>query len=228
MESIAALLNSAGLLAVVCLILWRAATRLMEPPEVHGGIVLVTAMVGLGANAASAAFLMRGSRENLNMRAALLHVVGDALASVAALTAGALILLFGWNIADSLLSMAVALIIGFGAVRLLRHAVHVLLEGTPHGVDSKKLIEAMRQLPKVRDVHDLHIWTITSGYDAMSAHVHVDGDCGQTDARLLQQEIRRIANEEFGIVHVTVQIEVDDTDCTEAHVPDASQARRER
>jgi len=224
MESVAAMFNSLGLLVIVAMIVWQAAMRIASPPEVRGGLVVATAFASLGANALAARLLLGGARENLNTRGAFLHVLGDALASVAAIVAGMLVLLLGWHVADPLLSLAVAAILSVGAVRLLRQSLHVLLEGTPAGIDSKALLDAMRGLRHVRDVHDLHIWTIASGYHAMSAHVQVS-DCSKSEVQDLLQDVRRLAKDGFGIEHVTVQVESDDGECSEAHTPDAARRR---
>ena len=220
-EVIAALVNGAALLIVAVSIITEAAQRLGAPPEVRGGIVSLVASGGLTANVIAGALLLRSSRSNLNVRAAFLHIMGDGLGSIAAIVAGVLVLAFDWRFADPALSVFIALILIYVAVRVVRDAVHVLLEGTPEHVDVDMLRGDIAGVPNVRGCHDLHVWTITSGYHALSAHVTLPDDCSVECARAVRGELSAMLRDRYDISHVTLQLEQGDGDeCEEeAHMP---------
>lgn len=205
-EILAALINGITLVAVSGFIVWEAIHRLQEPPLVSSGTMIVIACVGLLANLASAWSLMRQGniKENINIRSAYLHVVGDALGSIGAIAAGIVMWLFGWYVADPIISVIVALLILKSAWGVLTHSVHILMEGTPPHVDQEQVKEALLQINGVANVHDLHIWSLTSGMDAFSCHLrirdHVDS---QT---VLQAAIEQMAIR-FNITHCTIQVE---------------------
>ena len=204
-EVIAAFLNGLALLAVVALITVEAIKRLMQPDgEVQGLGVMVVAFLGLLLNVAVAFVLTRGEA-SLNKRAALLHVLGDLLGSFAALLAGAVIYFTGWKPIDPILSLVIAVLILLSTLHLLREALHVLMEGVPRYLRLDDVGRALAQLPEVRDVHDLHIWNISSGQIALSAHIRLDRL--EEWPRLLAQA-RHVLHERFGIEHVTLQPEV--------------------
>ena len=205
-EVLAALVNAAALIVISVLIFWEAARRIGQPPEVHSGEMLVIAVAGLIANATSARVLMRGGGhdENLNTRGAFLHVVGDMLGSAGAILAAAIMLTTGWYLADPILSAGIGLLIVWSAWRLLTESVDVLLEATPKSVDVARVREAMLAVPGVCGVHDLHVWTVTSGLISLSSHVEVTGTRDWCDALL---DLTRCLREEFGIAHVTLQPE---------------------
>ncbi len=210
-EILAALVNATTLVVVSIYIFWEAAQRLGDPPHVEGGLMLAVAVAGLAANAASAWVLSRGGghQHDLNTRGALLHVLGDMLGSAGAILAAVIILLTGWNLADPILSAGIGLLVLWGAWRLLRESVDVLLEATPPNIDPDELKRAMTETPGVAGVHDLHVWTVTSGLVAMSAHVEVN------DAAWLPvlRETTTLLRERFGIAHATLQPEpAGDTD----------------
>jgi cobalt-zinc-cadmium efflux system protein len=205
-EILAALLNSLVLLVLAAAILYEAVQRLRDPHPVPGGPLLVIGSLGLAANTASAWMLRRQARGNLNVRAAYLEVLGDALGSVGVLVAAVVIMLTGWTPIDSLVSVAIGLFIVVRTWRLLAQVVNVLLEGTPPHLDVGEIEAAMRSVVGVRRVHELHVWTLTSGRDAMSAHVVVD-DLSESD-RLLD-ELHRVLHARFGVDHTTVQLERD-------------------
>ena len=202
-EVLAAAFNGLLMLAVIIAITVESVARLLRPTPVAGGAVMLIAGVGLLVNVGAAAILARAG-EGLNVRAALLHVLGDLLGSVAALTAGAVIWFTGWLPADPLLSLAVALGILVSTLRLLREATHVLMEGVPLSVDLEQVGRGMAGLADVRGVHDLHIWTLSSGQTALSAHVEID----RFDAwpRILRR-VREHLAQQHGIGHVTLQPE---------------------
>ncbi|MCZ8514636.1 cation diffusion facilitator family transporter [Paenibacillus filicis] len=205
-EILAALFNGALLFVVAGWIVWEAAQRLMAPPEVHSGPMMVIAFIGLAANLLSAWSLMKQGdvHGNLNLRSAYLHVIGDALGSVGAIAAGLVMYFFGWYAADPIISVIVALLILRSAWGVLSHSIHILMEGTPSAVDQLEVKSVMEQISGVIDVHDLHIWTITSGMDSLSCHLLVEED--QDGQRILQEAIQRI-EERFRIRHSTIQIE---------------------
>ena len=153
----------------------------------------------------------------LNVRAALLHVAGDALGSLGAVVGGLLILVFGWNLADPIISFGIAGLLLFALSRIVREALRVLMESAPAHVDVGALLIEMEAMPRVRDVHDIHVWTITSGYHAMSAHVAIDTDCTPAQTRALQRDLRALVADRYRIGHVTIQLESGEGVCVEAH-----------
>ncbi len=205
-EILASVVNALVLLAVAGWILWEAWERLLAPPAVPGGPMAVVAALGLGVNIAGAWLLHQGAQASLNVRAAYLEVLADALSSLGVLAAGAVVLATGWYAADPLVSGLIALFIVPRTWQLLRQAVNILLEGVPAHLALEAIETAMREVPGVRRVHDLHVWTLTSGREAMSAHVVVD-DPGESE-RLLE-ELHAVLHARFGIDHTTIQLEKD-------------------
>jgi cobalt-zinc-cadmium efflux system protein len=201
---LAALLNSLVMMALAAIILYEAYHRLSEPRPVPGLPLLVIGGLGLCANAASMWLLRRDAHTSLNVRAAYLEVLGDALGSVGVLVAAVIILATGWTPIDSLVSVAIGLFMVARTWRLLTQVVNVLLEGTPPHLDVTEIDGAMRGVAGVRRVHDLHVWTLTSGREAMSAHVVVE-DMGESE-RLLD-ELHRVLHARFGVDHTTIQLE---------------------
>ncbi|CAM4104911.1 cation diffusion facilitator family transporter [Paenibacillus alkaliterrae] len=205
-EILAALLNGVTLFVIAAFIIVEAAKRFMEPPTVASGTMIIIALIGLFANLASAWFLIRKAdvKDNLNVRSAYLHVLGDALGSVGAIIAGILMSLFSWYIADPIISVVVALLILKSAWGIIKSTVHILMEGTPPSVDAEQVKTVLLRIEGVKDVHDLHIWTITSGLDSLSCHLIVEdrADC----QAVLQEAIRQISTD-FHIEHSTIQIE---------------------
>ncbi|MFS8533024.1 cation diffusion facilitator family transporter [Sphaerobacter thermophilus] len=205
-EVLAAVVNGAGLIVIALLIFWEAARRFTAPPTVDSGPMLVVAVAGLVANAASAWVLSRGGghEHNLNIRGAFLHVVGDLLGSVGAIVAALIMLATGWYLADPILSAGIGLLILWSAARLLRDSLDVLLEATPRHIDAEEVRAAMMGVDGVMNVHDLHIWTVTSGFVSLSAHVEVDE---QQDWHAILLDLSALLRERFGIAHVTLQPE---------------------
>ncbi len=203
LEILAALINGAALLFISLVILKEAWARFWTPPEVDAPLMLVVAVVGLGVNVTGALLLHSHAGENLNVRGAYLHVLGDLLGSVGAITAGILILTTGWMMADPIISVVIASLILMGAWRLVREAADVLLEGAPRGLDVEELVENLRSIDGLEEVHDVHVWTVTSGFVAMSGHGVIDE---VTMHRRILDEINRRLNER-GIAHVTFQLE---------------------
>ncbi|MQA91008.1 MAG: cation diffusion facilitator family transporter [Gemmatimonas sp.] len=205
-EILAALANGAALVAVSLYIFYEAFRRLSEPSVVEGGLMMVVAVGGLVVNLAGLWILNEGKEESLNVHGAWLHVLADALGSVAAISAGTLILLFGWYWADPIASLTIGVLVIYSSWALLKETVGVLLEGTPGHIDVDSLRDQIRGLSGVTSVHDLHVWTITTGLVAMSGHVTVDAH-SFTPAK--SSEIRRLVHDRFGIDHTTIQLEVD-------------------
>lgn len=205
-EILAALLNGVTLFVIAAFIVAEAVKRFWEPPTVASGSMMIIAIIGLLANLASAWFLMRKAdvKDNLNVRSAYLHVLGDAIGSVGAIIAGVLMSLFSWYIADPIISVVVALLILKSAWGIIQSTVHILMEGTPVTIDCERVTAALLRIKGVKEVHDLHIWTITSGLDSLSCHLLVE-DNADSQA-VLQEAIRQIAAE-FQIEHATIQIE---------------------
>jgi cobalt-zinc-cadmium efflux system protein len=205
-EILAALVNALVLLAVAGWILFEAWERLREPAEVLAGPMAVVAALGLGVNLLCARLLHRGAASSLNVRAAYLEVLTDALSSLAALVAAGVVLTTGLTLADAIASGAIALLIVPRTWSLLRQAVNVLLEGVPPHLELGEIEAAMCAVPGVRRVHDLHVWTLTSGREAMSAHVVVD-DVRESE-RLLEA-LHTVLHARFGIDHTTIQLEAE-------------------
>ena len=202
-EMFAALANSLVMLAVVALLAFEAFARLEQPVAVRGGAVSAVAAAGLAVNLWVARLLSGGAR-NMNTRGALLHVLGDILGSVAALTAGVVIATTGWTPIDPLLSLFIAVLLVFSSLRLLRDAVHALMEGVPPELSLPEVGGAMAAVPGVVSVHDLHIWMLSGERVSLSAHVVVPDLARWEDTlRALQQ----LAAERFRIEHVTLQPE---------------------
>ena len=202
-EILAALVNGAVLLAVTAWIVVEAAQRLLHPRPVAGGLMLGVAAVGLVANVIAVALLHRSHGDSLNVHGAYLHVLSDVLGSVAAVGAGLVIMLTGWTLIDPLVSIALALLILASALRLLKRSVDVLLEAAPAHVRVPEVAAAIAGVPTVRGVHDLHVWTVSDGMVAMSAHAVVGEPARHQE--VLEEITRRARG--FGIQHVTVQIE---------------------
>ncbi|MEK5584668.1 cation diffusion facilitator family transporter [Paenibacillus sp. FSL P2-0536] len=205
-EILAALLNGVTLFVVAGFIIVEAYGRFFDPPTVASGSMMLIASIGLLANVASAWLLMRKGdvKNNINLRSAYLHVLGDALGSVGAIIAGLIMMIFGWYVADPIISVLVALLILRGAWGIIKHTVHVLMEGTPITINPAEVKEILESIEGVRNVHDLHIWTITSGLDSLSCHILIEEEAD--DQRILQQAIRLIADH-FKIQHTTIQVE---------------------
>ncbi len=205
-EILAALVNGVVLCLLAIGILVKAYERLWQPQPVPGLPMLVVACLGLGVNLAAMALLQKGAGESLNVRGAYLEVLGDAVSSAAVIAAAVVILLTGWTLADPLASAAIALLILPRTWSLLRQAVNVLLEAAPPHLDVREIETALCAAPGVRRVHDLHVWTLTSGREAMSAHVVVEP--GASADRILDA-LHVILHARFGIDHTTLQLETE-------------------
>jgi cobalt-zinc-cadmium efflux system protein len=207
LEILAALANGVVLLVVAGAILLEAYRRLHEPVAILTGPMLAIAVVGLGVNLIGILLLRAGSKESLNIRGAYLEVLSDALGSAAVILAAVVIRATGATWVDPVASAAIGLFILPRTWRLLGQAVHVLLEGVPPHLDLREIERAIRGSHGVRAVHDLHVWAVTSGREALSAHVHVDD---LADGRHVLGDLQQLLRERFGIEHVTIQLEADE------------------
>ena len=204
LEILAAFVNGIALVLISLFVIYEAYERWFAPPEVKGVELTLIAVGGLLVNIVCAWLLHGEHAHDLNMRGAWLHVIGDALGSVTAIVAGILIVSFGWLWADALCSVLISLIIIFGAWNLIKESVNVLLEGTPAHINLKAVEETIRNTENVAVVHDLHVWTITSGMEALSVHIiHTE----EVSQKGLLQTVRTKLHDEFGIDHLTIQME---------------------
>jgi cobalt-zinc-cadmium efflux system protein len=203
-EILAALVNGAALLGISGLILWEAWERLRQPAAIDGTIMLTVAGAGLLVNIVGATLLHSHAHDNLNVRGAYLHVIGDLLGSVGALMAGVIILTTGWTPIDPIASVAIALLILFSAWHLVREAADVLLESAPSHVDMQAILDDLGNIGGLEEVHDVHVWTLTSGFIALSAHGVIDD---VTQHNRILNEVREKMRAR-GIEHVTFQIEL--------------------
>lgn len=203
-EILAALANGVALVAVSLWIFVEAGRRFADPAEPLGGWILVVGAAGLGVNAAAAAVLLRAGTESLNVRAALRHVLADALGSLGVIAAGATIVVTGWVHADLVVSVLIGLLVLASSWTILRDSVGVLLEATPRGIDAVRLGHDLASHPRVREIHDLHVWTITSGFPSLSAHVLCDPGA---DCHAVRRELERVLVERYGITHTTLQVD---------------------
>jgi len=204
LEILAALVNGATLLVIAGLIVVEAWHRLEDPVPVDAGVMLTVASLGLGVNIVGALLLHGHAHDNLNVRGAYLHVLGDLLGSVGAIAAGLIILFTGWTPADPMVSVVIALLILYSAWSLVREATDVLLEAAPAHIDVAEVLEDLREIQGLDEVHDVHVWTLTSGFVALSAHGVIDDP---TEHSRVLDEVRSKMKER-GIGHVTFQLEL--------------------
>lgn len=207
LEIIAALVNGVALVVISLFIFYGAYERWLAPPVVRIGPMIVVASGGLAINLICAWILHSRNEIDLNIRGAWMHVVGDALGSVAAILAGVCMWLFGWYAADAVFSVVISLLIIWGSVRLIRESTNVLLEGTPAHINLAAVEDEILATDGVSAVHDLHVWTITSGREALSAHVIHAETISQPD---LLRELRTKLHDRFGVDHLTIQMETPD------------------
>lgn len=215
LEILAAFVNGIALVLLSIWVIYEAYERWQTPPEINGTQLTVIAVGGLIVNIIAAKLLHHGHTHDLNMRGAWLHVMGDLLGSATAIVAGILIAAFGWLWADAVCSILISLIIIFGAWRLIMDSVNVLLEGTPAHIDLALVEHAILETDGVAGVHDLHVWTISSGKEALSAHISHDETVVHSD---LLVSVREKLNERFGIDHLTIQMETIDREAEAVYV----------
>lgn len=205
-EVFAAFINGVSLIAISGWIFYEAVQRFIEPEPVKSKEMLIVAVFGFIANMVIVWLFHGEGHKNLNVRSAVLHVIGDALASVGVIVGGVVIYYTGWFVVDPILSCGIGLVVLVGAVRVTREAVHILLEGAPKHADAEKVAACISSIDSVRDVHDMHIWSLCSNYLALSTHVSIAEDASKT-AHQLRQEINDKLQTQFGIFHTTIQIE---------------------
>ena len=203
-EILAALFNGVTLVAISIWIFIEAGMRFGDPPEVEAGLMLGIAVAGLVINLVAARILYGHADESLNVSAALRHVFADVLGSVGVIVAALIILATGWEYADPVVSVAIGLLILASSWSILRDSMQILLEGSPPGLDVREVGLAMAAVPGVTQVHDLHVWTITSGFPALAAHVLVDRD---TDCHATRRAVEGMLHERFGLEHTTLQVD---------------------
>ena len=217
-EILSAQANGITLAVLAVVFVHEAVRRLLDPPDVAGGLVTVTAAVGIGVNVVATALVRRADRRSLNVEGAYLHLLTDLLAFVATLVAGVVVSVTGFDRADPIASLVVAALMGAASYRLLRDSGRVFLEASPRGIDPRRVDDSIAGLPGVTEVHELHVWEVTSGFPALSAHVLVEGGEDCHERRLAVEEQLR---EGFGIEHTTLQVDHQD----EVHSPDSLRRR---
>ncbi len=203
---IIALVNAVSIFAIAAVIFYEAARRWQQPPEVNSALMLGVAIVGLGVNVFIAFWLRREQQTNLNVRSAFWHVMGDALASVGVIIGAVIIMLTGWFIVDPIISMLIGLIITLAAWRILKEGLKVLLEATPQQVDVHRMVSTLKKIKGVKDVHDVHVWSISPELHAMSCHVMVN-DLPLSRAGEIRRELEKVLRGRFDIEHSTLQFE---------------------
>jgi cobalt-zinc-cadmium efflux system protein len=211
LEILSAQANGLLLALVGIWIVYGAIRRLAAPVDVRGGVVLAVALAGIAVNLAATGLLSRASRESLNVRGAFLHVATDLIAFVGTAVAGLVVLLTGWDRVDPIAGLLVAALMFWAAYGLLRDSTRVFLEASPGNIDPDDVARAIVAVPAVREVHDLHVWTLTSGFPVLSAHVLVSPGA---DCHGLRRDLEAMLDERFGLDHSTLQVE---------HVPGAVQ-----
>jgi cobalt-zinc-cadmium efflux system protein len=202
-EIFAALANGVTLVAVSVFVFIEAVARMSDPPDVQGVGVLIVGAFGLAGNAIATWILMRGDRSNVNLEGVLRHSAADALGSLGVIVAGVLVLTTGWDQADPVVSIAIGVLILLGSWRLLREPFDVLMESAPEGIDVQEVGSAMCNVPGVREVHDLHVWTVTSGFPALAAHIRSEPSESADEVR---ERIEAVLHERFGLDHTTLQV----------------------
>lgn len=207
-EILAAMFNGAALILIALLIFYEAIGRFMNPPEVATTGMLVISCIGLVVNILVAWIMMRSgdTEHNLNMRGAFLHVISDMLGSVGAIAAALFIMFFGWGWADPLASVIVAVLVLRSGYYVTKSAVHILMEGTPANVNLDEIISTLKEQDGIESIHDLHVWSITSGFNALSCHAVVDREMTIAEGEKILHEVEHIL-EHKGIMHATIQLE---------------------
>jgi cobalt-zinc-cadmium efflux system protein len=215
-EILAALANGVLLVAIAIWIFVEAVARLTDPPEPLGGWILALGVIGLAVNVVAALVIGQARSGSLNIEAAFRHVLADALGSLGVIAAGAIVLVSGWVYADPLVSMGIGLLVLWSSAAILRESVHILLEGSPPGVDAAEVGRTLAGVEDVVEVHDLHVWTITSGFPALSAHVLV---APGADCHAKRRQLQRLLVDEFGIEHSTLQVDHAGSEALELGAP---------
>ncbi|MFZ5912218.1 MAG: cation diffusion facilitator family transporter [Chloroflexota bacterium] len=203
---LAALANSATLVVIALGIFYEAYRRFLDPPEVQADVLIGVGIVAVVVNVVTAMLVRRGAEHDLNIRSAFLHLMGDVLSTVGAVIAGVIIRFTGWDWLDSLVSVLIGFMILWGAWNILREAIDILMEGTPVDLEVDKLIQDVLDVEGVRDIHDLHVWSITRNVRTLSAHI-VTGDIPVSDCMSIQARINDLLLHSHGVNHATLQFE---------------------
>ena len=206
LEILAAFFNGMLLFFISFYIFYEAYDRLAHPEEIKGLVMIVVAAIGILANGAGIVILKKSALRNLNVRSAFFHIVGDTISSGGVIVGGLLILFTGWYLVDSLIGVFIGMLILRGAYSLLRESIHIFLEATPKGVNVEKMLDDLRKIEGVKEIHHLHLWTITSGIYAMSAHVLIEDLLVSRSAQILQ-EIESLLQGKYDMEHTTIQFE---------------------
>jgi cobalt-zinc-cadmium efflux system protein len=205
-EIMAALTNGTVLVLVSLFIFYEAYQRFLNPPQVRTPLMITVAAIGLVANLVMVLLLRRRGRRNLNIKAAFWHIVGDTVSSVGVIIGGIIILFTGWYIADPIIAVLIGVIILWGAVRIVRESSDILLEAVPRNISVDEVVAAIKAVPGVQDVHDIHIWTITSGLNALSAHLRIEDQTVSRSAEIVEA-VNEHLSRDFDIRHTTLQLE---------------------
>jgi cobalt-zinc-cadmium efflux system protein len=205
-EIVAALINGSILVILSLAVFYESYQRFLNPPEVNTGLMIGIAAIGLAGNAAGIVLLRRTGKMNLNIKAAFWHVVGDTISSLGVIAAGVVIMLTGWSYADPLIAVIIGFIILYGAIQLVRESLNILLEAVPKEITVDKVTQALTTVENVVEIHDVHVWTITSGVYAMSAHLVVNDLMVSQTAQILEQ-VNSLLSEDYNITHTTFQME---------------------
>jgi len=227
---IIAIFNAISIFAIAAVVFYAAYRRLQQPPEVNSLLMLSVAIVGLSVNLFVAFWLRREQEANLNVRSAYWHVLGDALASVGVIMGGVIMLLTGWFWVDPIISVFIGLIITLAAWRILKEGLGVLLEATPKQVNITEMVNALNRMHEVKDVHDIHVWSISPELHAMSCHVLID-DLPTSQAADIRQKIEAVLRQQFHIEHTELQMECqqcssNDIFCTLTFGPEGEETKK--
>lgn len=212
-EILVALFNAVTLVIVAGAIIFKSYQRIISPQAVESTLMLIIAAIGLTANIIGALFLSKVRHHNMNVRSAYLHIIGDMLSSVGVIVAAAIIWFTGWTVIDALISIAIAFIILRGAISLMMESISVLMESTPRDIDIAQIKGAITAVEGVKEVHELHVWTIASGFHALSCHVLIDDILTSHSDEILRQ-LKEVLNHKFSIEHTTIQFEC--ANCSDA------------
>jgi cobalt-zinc-cadmium efflux system protein len=205
---LAALFNAVVLVGIAIFIGGEAYHRILNPQPVHGVVLLVTATIGVVLNL-YIGLGMRGEADNINIKSAMLHVLGDAAASGGVIVAGIVIYFTKWYIVDPIISILIALLVAVGAWKIIRETYVVLMEGTPERIEFEEVAEAIQSVPGIIDIHDLHIWSLTTNHNAMSGHIVVDGKLTVSATQAIIRQIEDLLDRKFRIGHASIQVEDD-------------------
>ncbi len=216
-EVLGAFVNGATLVLIVGLIFWEAWKRFGNAAPVDGPFMMAIAIIGFLANLVSAIILSKGSRKNINMRGAFLHMVADAMGSIGVVIAGSIIWLTGWYPIDSVASGVIGLLILWSSWGFIKETMNILLEATPGNIDFLEVKSSLEAIEHIEEVHDLHIWTITSGMPVLSAHISLASCCSETTHwQKCLEEAQKLLKDRFGIEHTTLQVEGASSTCEKA------------